>query len=119
MNVRSTLLALAATAAATLTVTVAAAPASAQAVATSVSIAVPYGDLNLASPAGRSVLERRVCRAATLACGQYDVRDLNMAALSRTCRDGAIAAARGQREAALRTGADYASASPSVSQAAF
>jgi UrcA family protein len=115
MNVRSTLLALAATAAATLTLTVAVAPAAAQ----SVSIQVPYSDLNLASPTGRAVLDRRVLRAATLACGQYDARDLNMSALSRACRDDAIAAVRGQRVAALRTGADYASASSSVSQAAF
>ncbi|MBV9883460.1 MAG: UrcA family protein [Sphingomonadaceae bacterium] len=118
MNVRSTLLALAATAAATLTLTVAVAPAAAQAVSTSVTIQVPYSDLNLASPTGRAALDRRVFRAATLACGQ-DMRDLNMSLLSRACRDDAIAAARGQREAALRSGVDYASARSSVSQAAF
>ena len=110
MNVRSTLLALAAT----LTATVPTGPAAAQAV----SIAVPYGDLNLASPAGRAVLDQRVFHAASLICGRYDRRELNMSALSRACRNDAIAGARGQREAALsRGGTDYASLA--VSQAAF
>ena len=113
MNVRSTLLALAAVAAATLMTGIAAGPAMAHEAA----IAVPYGDLNLASPAGRVRLDSRIFRAATLICGRYDPRELRMSALSRACRDEAISGARGQREAALAGGANYASAS--VSQAAF
>jgi UrcA family protein len=109
MNVRTTLLALAAVAAATLMTGIAVSPAVAQE-----AIAVPYGDLNLASPAGRARLEGRVFRAATALCGRYDARDLRLSALSRACRDDAVAGA--QREAALG-GARYANVS--VSQAAF
>jgi UrcA family protein len=112
MNVRSTLLALAAVAAASLMTGIAVSPAAA-----GEAVAVPYGDLNLASPAGRARLDARVSQAATALCGRYDARELRLSALSRACRDDAISGARGQREAALGGGALHARIS--VSQAAF
>jgi UrcA family protein len=99
MKMRSTLLAIAAVAAATLMTGIAVSPA----VAHDAAIAVPYGDLNLASPAGRDRLDRRVLRAATLLCGEYQPLDLRLSALSRACRDEAVAGARRQRDAALRS----------------
>jgi UrcA family protein len=112
MKVRSTLLALAAVAAATLMTGIAVSPAVA-----GETVAVPYGDLDLASAAGRARLDSRVFRAATMICGRYDPRELRLSALSRACRDDAIAGVRGQREAALGGGALHADVS--VSQAAF
>jgi UrcA family protein len=103
MKVRSTLFALAAVAAAALMTGIAAGPAMAR----SPAVAVSYGDLNLASPAGRLRLDRRIALAATQVCGRYDARELLMSSLSRACRDDAIAGAR----------ANFAN--PSVSQAAF
>jgi len=114
MNVRSTLLALAAMSAATLTTAIAASPA----MAATPAIAVRYDDLNLASPAGRARLEGRLVQAATVLCGRGDVRELRLSTLSHACRQQALAGARGQLAAALR-GGDYANADMSVSQAAF
>jgi UrcA family protein len=110
MKVRSTLLAIAACMAMTPTAGSAATPPAK-------AVLVPYGDLNLASPAGRARLDRRVFRAATALCGRYDPRELRLSALSRACRDETIAGVRGQRDAALEGAATYASVS--VSQAAF
>ena len=113
MKVRSALLALAAVAAATQMTGIAASPAMANRTA----ISVPFTDLNLASPAGRERLDRRVAQAATMLCGQYDSRELRLSSLSRACRAQAIAGVRPQLDAALGNGARYANRS--VSQAAF
>jgi UrcA family protein len=119
MKVRSTLLALAAVAAATLTFGIAASPAMAgpAAMAGEPAIAVPYADLNLASPGARERLGHRVFQAATIVCGRYDARDLGLSALSRACREQAIARVRPQLDAVFGGGAHYASLS--VSRAAF
>ena len=95
MIVRSTFFALAAVAAATLATGVAISPAVAQ----TDSVSVGYGDLNLASPAGRIALDRRIAGAARQVCGEYRPLELKMIALSRACRSGVLAAARGQRTA--------------------
>jgi UrcA family protein len=119
MNVRSTLLALAAVTAASLMTGIAVSPAMAgeAPMAGVPAIAVPYADLNLAAPGARERLGHRVFQAAAMVCGHYDVRDLRLSALSRACRDQAIARARPQLDAAFGAGAPYASLS--VSQAAF
>jgi UrcA family protein len=41
------------------------------------SIAVPYGDLNLASPAGMETLDHRIHEAVKRVCGEVEVRDLH------------------------------------------
>ena len=84
---RSTFLALAAAAAAAI-----ATPAAAQAD----SITIGYGDLNLASQAGRAALDQRIDGAAQQLCGTYSPLELKMAALNRTCRAGVLAEARAQ-----------------------
>lgn len=119
MKVRSTLLALAAVAAATLMTGIAVSPAMAHETAMTgePAIAVPYADINLASPAGRERLGHRVFQAATMLCGRYDPRDLRLVALSRACRAHAIAAVRPQLDALVGGGALHADRS--VSQAAF
>jgi UrcA family protein len=118
MKVRSTLLALAAAAAATM-FGIATSPAMAgeTPMAGELAIAVPYADLNLASPGARERLGHRVFQAATIVCGRYDARDLGLSALSRACRDQAIARVRPQLDAVFGGGAHYASLS--VSRAAF
>jgi UrcA family protein len=114
MNVRSTLLALAAVTAATLMTGIAVSPAMAEVHG----ITVRYDDLNLASPAGRHRLDGRLIQAATALCGRYDARELRLSSLSHACRRQAVRNARGQLAAALH-GGDYANADMSVSQAAF
>lgn len=50
---------------------------------------VPYHDLNLAGPHGRSALERRVARAISDVCRSEDEADLDADAAARRCRDNA------------------------------
>ncbi|HEV2816454.1 MAG TPA: UrcA family protein [Allosphingosinicella sp.] len=84
---RSTFLALAAAAAAAI-----ATPAAAQAD----SVTIGYGDLNLASQAGRAVLDQRIDGAARQLCGEFSPLELKMLTLSRTCRASVHADARAQ-----------------------
>lgn len=98
MTVRSTILAAAALVAGLINVTVAAAPAIAQ---TPASIAVSYGDLNLNSDAGRTVLDRRIAAAATQLCGEALPVELGRAAASRACFSETLAAVQPQRDAAV------------------
>lgn len=86
MKVRSTFLALAAALAA------ASSPAAAQAG----SVTIGFGDLNLASQAGRDALSRRIDGAADRLCGDFSPLELKMNALSRTCRADILADARAQ-----------------------
>jgi len=86
MSPRSTFLALAAAAAAATT----------PAVAQTNSVTIGYGDLNLASQAGRNVLDRRIDGAARQLCGDFSPLELKMVALGRTCRAGVLADARAQ-----------------------
>lgn len=93
MSVRSTLLAVAAVAAATLMTGAAVSPAMAQ---TPESVTVGFGDLNLANPAGREALDRRIDSAARQICGEYAPLELKMIALGRACRAEVLADARAQ-----------------------
>ena len=96
MSVRSIALAAAACAAATLSTTVPT-PAAATdviVVPATVTVRVSFADLNLASAAGRAVLDRRIASAARSICGTYFARDLQMQTLVQNCREDAIASAR-------------------------
>jgi UrcA family protein len=107
MKVRSTVLALAAGLAAAV-----ATPAMARAD----SVTIGYGDLNLASRAGRNVLDQRIDGAARQLCGEVSPLQLKMVALGRSCRAGVLAEARAQL---ARVIVDDQFASLSVSRAAF
>ncbi len=50
-----------------------------------ISIAVPYGDLDLRSAAGREALDRRMAAAARLICDMPESRDLDRLRLQRRC----------------------------------
>ena len=79
---------------------VAASPAAAQSVQISddgnYRISIPYGDLNLSSPAGFQALERRVQVAARNACGAPNSPSFQDLALVQSCRDGILERARPQ-----------------------
>lgn len=66
-----------------------AAPASAE----EVSVAVPYADLDLATPAGEAALARRIETAVKTVCEKPDVRDLKVAAAWEACKAEARAEA--------------------------
>lgn len=112
MKLRSTLLALAAAAA---SLVIGGAPALGQTGAFSVS----YADLNLASPAGRATLDRRIGSVARMVCGEAPAPlDLRAEGLVRACRAELAASAR-QQVTAIAGGARYASNRTGASQAAF
>ncbi len=67
-------------------------------------VLVRHDDLNLASAAGRAVLEARLERAARQVCGTAFINELDIAAGVAACRADAIAGAREQ----LRAGESYA-----------
>jgi UrcA family protein len=98
MSVRSTILAAAAIAATLLQLGAAASPAAAQ---TAEAIVVSYADLNLAGPAGREVLDRRIANAATRLCGAYSANELRWAAAAEACQAETIALTQPQRDAAV------------------
>lgn len=95
MFVRSSVLAAAALTAGLLTF---AAPAFAQ---ETPSVAVSYADLNLASPLGRTILDRRIANAASQLCGTASQVDLNATAAVDTCLSATIDSVQPQRDAAL------------------
>jgi UrcA family protein len=98
MRVRNAFLALAATLAAFATTGVGVSPAFAR--GTDV-VAVGYGDLNLASAAGRRALDNRIEAAIDLVCNDGDSAELRANAQERACRVEATAAALPQRDAAI------------------
>jgi len=51
---------------------------------------VPYGDLDLRTPAGAATLEDRIARAVEQVCGPADHRFLVNIARSTACRNAAI-----------------------------
>lgn len=104
---RSTFLALAAA-----MVAAVATPAAAQ----TDSVTIGYGDLNLASQAGRAALDRRIDGAARTVCGRASPLELKTIALGRTCRAEVLADARAQL---ARVIVDDQYASLAVSRAAF
>lgn len=97
MFVRSSILAAAAVSASLLSL-VAAVPATAQ---EAPSIAVSYADLNLASPLGRTILDRRIANAASQLCGTARQVDLNATAAIDECREATIEGVQPQRDAAF------------------
>lgn len=64
-------------------------------------VAVPYGDLNLASPRGQATLRNRIRAAAASVCGDTKVAPLAEASVSAACRAGFIRAAEGRMSLVL------------------
>ena len=62
---------------------------------------VPYGDLDLASPAGVDALDRRIASAADHVCSQSGVRDIDSVAAAHRCRFQARRDAQAQRDRAV------------------
>lgn len=93
------------TAAALALISAIAAPAVAAEAATKQSAAVTYADLNLASDAGRAVLDRRIEHAVEKVCGRT-TGNAGMDASVRKCQRDTLASARKSRDLAV---ADYAS----------
>ncbi len=56
-------------------------------------VRVPYGDLNLAHPAGAEKLYARLRHAADVVCGRVETRDLASRHEVARCREQAIATA--------------------------
>lgn len=83
MNLRKPLFAAAALAAAYVNTSAALSPALARGAE---GVTISYADLNLANPAGRAVLDRRIAAAARQVCGQYLIGELKWAEMSRECR---------------------------------
>ena len=98
MFVRPSILAAAAFTAGLLSLGAVAAPAFAQEAS---SITVTYADLNLASPLGRTILDRRIAGAASQLCGTARDIDLNQSAAVDECRQATIDSAQSQRDAAV------------------
>jgi UrcA family protein len=65
------------------------------------SVRVSYADLNLASPSGANVLERRIASAARVVCEIEDSRELALATATVTCRNQAISDTQPAFNAAL------------------
>jgi len=65
------------------------------------SVRVSYADLNLASPLGQNVLERRIVYAARVVCVIEDSRELALASATNDCRTDAVDRARPAYEAAI------------------
>ena len=61
---------------------------------------VPYGDLNLASPAGVETLDRRLDRAIKRICG-HDLRHLRVSRAIAECREKTRASILPQRSYAI------------------
>jgi UrcA family protein len=64
-------------------------------------IAVQHDDLNLSSPTGRAVLDRRIDRAARQVCGTALTIELELAGDVNACRAEVVGAARAQRDALI------------------
>ena len=99
-----------------LAVAAAAALATSAAAAQTGSVTIGYGDLNLASQAGRAALDQRIDGAARQLCGEYSPLELKMVTQRRSCRAGVLADARAQL---ARVIVDDQFASLTVSRAAF
>ena len=65
-------------------------------------ISVPYGDLNLASPAGVETLKGRINAATKAVCGTPRARSVAEARAVQTCRQDVWAAARPKMMLALK-----------------
>ena len=69
--------------------------------AESVSRTVSYGDLDLTSPAGQAIFDRRIGDAVRDLCGRAFPLDLQTQHDVRRCRSQAMAAVQAQRNDAL------------------
>lgn len=58
------------------------------------SVRVSYADLNLASEAGATILEKRIASAAEFVCEVEDSRELALAQETRICRSLAVSDAQ-------------------------
>lgn len=65
------------------------------------SVRVSYADLNLASNAGATALQRRIGFAARVVCEIEDSRQLPLASATNACRSDTIASVRPAYEAAV------------------
>ena len=65
------------------------------------SVRVSYADLNLASPTGANILEKRISLAARVVCEIEDSRELALATATTTCRNQAVSDAQPAFNAAL------------------
>jgi UrcA family protein len=72
-----------------------------QAPAPTRTVAVHYGDLDLASPAGRDALGHRISQAVRAACGTASPADLRGQNLAAACRRDLLTSLRDQREAGI------------------
>jgi UrcA family protein len=59
-------------------------------------VAIPYGDLNLANPAGVRALERRLKAATVAVCGRSTGKGVADARTASACRKSILEAARPQ-----------------------
>ena len=62
---------------------------------------VGYADLDLTTPSGVAMLDRRIAQAINRVCNRGDVRDLGSMSEERRCRSEARLAANSQRTGAL------------------
>jgi UrcA family protein len=65
------------------------------------SVRVSFADLNLASPSGANVLEKRIASAARVVCEIEDSREIALATATTVCRNQAISDAQPAFNAAL------------------
>jgi UrcA family protein len=98
MTARSIIFSLAAAAAALLPSPAAAAPILVEAAP---SVKVHFADLNIAAPAGRQTLDRRIARAARQVCGDGSDSNPEMAEAERSCIKTAVSSANLQVEDVL------------------
>jgi UrcA family protein len=81
------------------------------------SVPVHFGDLDLKTDAGVAALKGRIGRAARVACGSYDIRDLKRVAAADACRKLALNNAAPEIElavAAAHKGEGYASSGAAI-----
>ncbi len=60
------------------------------------SVVVPYGDLDVATPAGADALTQRIDSAAEKVCHRPDIRDLKATVAFEECKADALAGAMEQ-----------------------
>lgn len=82
------------------------------ATAEEVSVTVAFGDLNLASPAGRATLDKRIAAAVNRVCAQAERRDLAGRMAWDECKAATLADAMEQLAAVLPSASVALAASP-------
>jgi UrcA family protein len=65
------------------------------------STTISYADLNLASEAGATALQRRINVAARVVCGYEDSKQYDVVMATKVCRTGAVEGARPAYEEAV------------------